>query len=78
MIMETMIQQKQELVRMIESVNDPEILLAIKNLLNESNITDYDKNRLIEGALKSEEDYKAGRIFTREQVIERTNRILHK
>jgi hypothetical protein len=76
--METMIQQKQELVRMIESVNDPEILLAIKNLLNESNITDYDKNRLIEGALKSEEDYKAGRIFTREQVIERTNRILHK
>ncbi len=76
--METMIQQKQEIVRMIESVNDPEILLAIKNLLNESNITDYDKNRLIEGALKSEEDYKAGRIFTREQVIERTNRILHK
>ncbi len=76
--METMIQQKQELVRMIESVNDPEILLAIKNLLNESNFTDYDKNRLIEGALKSEEDYKAGRIFTREQVIERTNRILHK
>lgn len=76
--METMMQQKQELVRMIESVNDPEILLAIKNLLNETLISEEYKNRMIEGALKSEEDYKAGRIYTREQVIERTNRILNK
>jgi hypothetical protein len=76
--METMIQQKQELVRMIESVNDPEILLAIKNLLNETLISKEHKNRMIEGALKSEEDYKAGRVYTREQVIERTSRVLNK
>lgn len=76
--METMMQQKQELVRMIESVNDPEILLAIKNLLNETLISEEYKNRIIEGALKSEEDYKAGRVYTREQVVERTNRILNK
>lgn len=76
--METMMQQKQELVRMIESVNDPEILLAIKNLLNETLISEEYKNRMIEGALKSEEDYKAGRVYTREQVVERTNRILNK
>ncbi|MCE2995770.1 MAG: hypothetical protein ACK5RG_10850 [Cyclobacteriaceae bacterium] len=76
--METMIQQKQELVRMIESVNDPEILQAVKNLLNESQISEDYKNRMIEGALKSEEDYKAGRVYTREQVIERTSRVLNK
>ena len=76
--METMMQQKQELVRMIESVNDPEILLAIKNLLNETLISEEYKNRMIVCALKSEEDYKAGRVYTREQVVERTNRILNR
>ena len=34
--METISQQKQELARMIESVNDPEVLEAVKDLLNES------------------------------------------
>ena len=63
---------------MIESVNDPEILQAVKNLLNESQISEDYKNRMIEGALKSEEDYKAGRVYTREQVIERTSRVLNK
>ena len=34
--METISQQKQELTRIIESVNDPEVLEAVKDLLNES------------------------------------------
>lgn len=34
--MDAITQQKQELVRMIESVNNPEILDSIKNLLSES------------------------------------------
>jgi hypothetical protein len=33
------------------------------------------KQKMIFGALRSEEDFKAGRIYTREQVIERTNRM---
>lgn len=33
--METIAQQKQELVRLIESVSDPNVLEAVRNLLNE-------------------------------------------
>ncbi len=73
--METIAQQKQELVRMIESVNNPEILDAVKNLLSDSERDLKIKQKMIFGALRSEEDFKAGRIYTREQVIERTNRM---
>jgi hypothetical protein len=76
--METIAQQKQELVRMIESVDNPEILEAIKNLLSDSERDLMIKQRMVFGALRSEEDFKAGRVYTREQVIERTNRILNK
>lgn len=76
--METIAQQKQELVQMIESVNNPEILDAVKNLLNESERDLLIKKKMVFGALKSEEDFKAGRIYTREQVEERTNRLFDK
>jgi hypothetical protein len=76
--METIAQQKQELVRLIESVNNPEILEAIKNLLSDSERDLMIKQRMVFGALQSEADFKAGRVYTREQVIERTNRILNK
>jgi hypothetical protein len=76
--METITQQKQELVRMIELVNDPEILDSIKNLLNEIEREALIKDRMIFGALRSEEDFKAGRIYTREEVVERTNRLFNK
>ncbi len=71
--METIAQQKQELVLMIEAVNNPELLCALKNLLSESEKDLILKERMTHGALKSEEDYKAGRIYTREQVVEKTN-----
>jgi hypothetical protein len=76
--METIAQQKQELVRLIESVNNPEILDAVKNLLSESERNSLIKKKMVLGALKSEEDFKAGRIYTREQVVERTNRLFDK
>jgi hypothetical protein len=60
---------------MIESVNNPEILDAVKNLLSDSERDLKIKQKMIFGALRSEEDFKAGRIYTREQVIERTNRM---
>ena len=43
--METISQQKQELTRMIESVNDPEILEAVKDLLDESKSQSVWKSR---------------------------------
>jgi hypothetical protein len=70
--MET-IKIKQEIGQLIESVNDPEILKAVKNLLEENEQSSL-KEKMIYGALRSEEDYKAGRIYTREQIIENTNR----
>lgn len=76
--METIAQQRQELLRMIESVNNPEILDAVKNLLSDSEKDLKIKQKMIFGALRSEEDFKAGRVYTREQVIERTNGILNK
>jgi hypothetical protein len=76
--METIAQQKKELVKLIESVNNPEILEAIKNLLSDSERDLMIKQRMVFGALQSEADFKAGRVYTREQVIERTNRILNK
>lgn len=76
--METIAQQKQELVRMIESVNNPEILDAVKNLLSDRERDLKIKQKMVFGALRSEEDFKAGRVYTREQVIEKTNRILDK
>lgn len=76
--MDAITQQKQELVRMIESVNNPEILDSIKNLLSDGERDLMLKQKMVFGALRSEEDFKAGRVYTREQVIERTNRILDK
>jgi hypothetical protein len=76
--METIAQQKQELVRLIESENNPEILHAIKNLLSDSERDSMIKKRMVFGALRSEEDFKAGRVYTREQVIEKTNSQLNK
>ncbi|MFM8851054.1 MAG: hypothetical protein ACKOE5_11750 [Cytophagales bacterium] len=76
--METMAQQKQELVRMIESVNNPEILDALKSLLSDWDKDSMIKQRMVFGALRSEEDFKAGRVYTREQVTEKTNGHLNK
>ncbi len=76
--METLAQQKLELVRMIESVTNPEILDAVKDLLSDSERDLKIKQKMVLGALRSEEDFKAGRVYTREQVVERTNRILNK
>lgn len=76
--METLAQQKLELVRMIESVNNSEILDAVRDLLTDSERDLKMKQKMVLGALRSEEDFKAGRVYTREQVVERTNRILNK
>lgn len=67
---------KQEIVRLIESENDPCILEAIKNLLSPTEIDPILEEKLISRALKAEEDIKAGRLYTEEEVIQMTNHLV--
>ena len=58
-----MAKQKEEIHQMISSVNDPKLLAVVKDLLSESERDSLIKDRMIAGALKSEEDIKAGRVY---------------
>lgn len=65
--METIAQQKQELVRRIESVNDPVVLEAVKELLNESeNILAWQET-LNFFADEAEKDIKLGNVYSSEE-----------
>lgn len=64
---------KQELVRLIESENDITILQAIKDLLNPIQINPILEEKLISRALKADEDIKARRLYSEDEVIQMTN-----
>ena len=65
--METIAEQKQEVVRLIESVNDPNVLEAVKDLLNgNSNIYAW-KETLNFLAEEAEQDIKLGNVFSSEE-----------
>ncbi|MBS1486578.1 MAG: hypothetical protein JST43_03245 [Bacteroidetes bacterium] len=76
--MDTLVQQKKELVQLIQSTDDVQILESIKNILKENEHDRLMKERLIAGALKSQEDIKNGRLFSKDEVIKITNRIVGK
>ncbi|MFM9837254.1 MAG: hypothetical protein ACKVOQ_03255 [Cyclobacteriaceae bacterium] len=65
--METIAQKKQELVRLIESVNDPSVLEAVKDLLNESENIYAWKETLNFLAGEAEQDIKQGNVFSSEE-----------
>jgi hypothetical protein len=65
--METIVQQKQELVRLIESVNDPSVLEAVKGLLNESESIYAWKETLDFLADEAEKDIKLGNVYLSEE-----------
>jgi hypothetical protein len=65
--METIKKQKEQLVKMIESVNDPEVLLAVKGLLSESENSYERRQTLNTLAEEAEHDYKLGKGFTSEE-----------
>jgi flagellar biosynthesis regulator FlbT len=70
--METITQQKQDLVRLIESVNDPIVLRAIKDLLNHIAIDPIFDEKLVSRALKAEEDIKAGRVYSEAEFFNKS------
>lgn len=65
---------KTELQQMIEHETDMSVLQAIYTILLKTSLSPELKEKLTLRALKSEEDIKAGRVFSKEEVIQRTNR----
>lgn len=68
------IEIKTELQQMIELESDVQILEAIRTILQKTNFDPVLKAKLTSRALKSEEAIKAGKVFTKEEVIQRTQR----
>lgn len=59
---------KHELRTLIDNENDLSVLEAIKTLLVKTGLDPALKEKLTLRALKAEEDIKAGRVFTREEI----------
>ena len=68
------IEIKTELQQMIERETDLGVLQAIRTILQKTSLDPILKEKLSSRALKSEEDIKAGRVFSREEVTRRTSR----
>jgi hypothetical protein len=68
------IELKTELQRMIEQETDVNVLKAIRTILQKTSLNPVLKEKLTSRALKSEADIQAGRLFSKEDVIKRTNR----
>ena len=63
-----------ELQQMIEHETDVSVLQAIRTILLKTSLNPVLKEKLTARALRSEDDIKAGRVYTKEEVIQRTNR----
>lgn len=69
---------KNELKTLISQENNPNILEAIKTLLINSSLDPVIKQKLSSRALKSEEDIKANRVYTRKEFEKKLDDILDK
>ncbi|MCA2951407.1 hypothetical protein [Microcystis sp. M112S1] len=63
-----------ELQQMIEHETDLSVLQAIRTILLKTGLNPVLKEKLTARALRSEDDIKAGRVYSKEEVIQRTNR----
>jgi len=69
---------KTELQKMIEQENDISILKALRTLLEKTRLDPVLKEKLTSRALKSENDIKAGRLLSKDEMIKRTDDHLRK
>jgi hypothetical protein len=65
---------KTELWQLIEHETDMSVLQAIHTILLKTGLNPKLKEKLTLRALKSEEDIKANRVFSKQDVVRRTNR----
>jgi hypothetical protein len=63
-----------ELQKMIGQETDVTVLKAIRTILQKTSLNPVLKEKLTSRAHKSETDIKAGRVFSKNDVIKRTNR----
>jgi len=66
---------KSHLQKMINEQDDVNVLQAIYTLLQKVSLNPILKTKLTSRAQQSEEDIVAGRVFTKEEIIEQTKRI---
>jgi hypothetical protein len=66
---------KSDLQKMINEQDDVNVLQAIYTLLQKVSLNPILKTKLSNRALQAEEDIVAGRVYTKEEVIQQTNRI---
>lgn len=59
---------KNEIQKLVETENDPGILNTVYEILEKAQQEARMKEAIIEGALKAEEDIKAGRIYSSEEL----------
>ena len=64
---------KAELQELIAQENDVDILQAIRTLLQKTRIDPVWQDKLTRRAQQAEQDIQTGRLYSREQVVERTN-----
>jgi hypothetical protein len=61
---------KEEIKQMIDSVDDPAILQSIRELLFPEEANPIYRENLISGAIKSEEDIKAGKVYSEREFFQ--------
>ena len=69
---------KTERKQLIEQERDLNILKAIKTLLQKTNLDPILREKLTSRALQSEEDILSSKVFSKDEVIQQTNRITGK
>ena len=67
---------KAELQELIAQESDVDTLKAIRTLLQKTRIDPVWQERLTQRAQQAEQDIQSGRLYSREQIAERTNRRL--
>ena len=67
---------KSEIKDILDQVDDMDILEAVRTILEKSRLDPMLRDKLTKRALRSEEDIKNGRLLTRDEVVERTNKSL--
>ncbi len=74
--MDQVVDIKAELQELIAQESDVDTLKAIRTLLQKTRIDPVWQERLTQRAQQAEQDIQAGRLYSREQIAERTNRRL--
>jgi hypothetical protein len=71
----TTVEIRTELQKMINEQEDITILQAIRTLLQKTSLNQELKSKLTSRARRSEDDITAGKLYTKEDMRKRTNRI---